>query len=140
MLQPCWRACATPLICLTPQTATLGGGPGTYWATTDGRFTWGDFADFQHFCATCNRVRPVGGWHLVYVFGSRSVALRPLLRAGISDTELENVIRDAIELQTERHGVSRTTRQGGCASWPRRGLTNKAANNPSWRVARTLPY
>ena len=32
---------------LTPQTATLGGGPARYWATADGRFTpGGDFADF----------------------------------------------------------------------------------------------
>lgn len=90
---------------LTPQTATLGGGPARYWATTDGRFTLGVISPIsQHFCATCNRVRlSVDGTLYMCLGQEESVALRPLLRAGISDTELENVIRDAIELKPERH-------------------------------------
>jgi cyclic pyranopterin phosphate synthase len=90
---------------LAPQTATLGGGPARYWATTDGRFTLGVISPIsQHFCATCNRVRlSVDGTLYMCLGQEESVALRPLLRAGISDTELENVIRDAIELKPERH-------------------------------------
>ena len=90
---------------LRPQTVSLGGGPARYWATADGRFTLGVISPIsQHFCATCNRVRlSVDGTLYMCLGQEESVALRPLLRAGISDTELENVIRDAIELKPERH-------------------------------------
>ena len=90
---------------LRPQTVSLGGGPARYWATADGRFTLGMISPIsQHFCATCNRVRlSVDGTLYMCLGQEESVALRPLLRAGISDTELENVIRDAIELKPERH-------------------------------------
>lgn len=90
---------------LTPQTATLGGGPARYWATTDGRFTLGVISPIsQHFCATCNRVRlSVDGVLYMCLGQEESVELRPLLRAGISDADLQQVLRQAIELKPERH-------------------------------------
>lgn len=90
---------------LTPQTATLGGGPARYWATADGRFTLGVISPIsQHFCATCNRVRlSVDGVLYMCLGQEESVELRPLLRAGISDADLQQVLRQAIELKPERH-------------------------------------
>lgn len=90
---------------LTPQTATLGGGPARYWATADGSFTLGVISPIsQHFCATCNRVRlSVDGTLYMCLGQEESVELRPLLRAGISDADLQQVLRQAIELKPERH-------------------------------------
>ena len=90
---------------LRPQTVSLGGGPARYWATTDGRFTLGVISPIsQHFCATCNRVRlSVDGVLYMCLGQEESVELRPLLRAGISDADLQQVLRQAIELKPERH-------------------------------------
>ena len=90
---------------LRPQTVSLGGGPARYWATADGRFTLGVISPIsQHFCATCNRVRlSVDGVLYMCLGQEESVALRPLLRAGISDADLQQVLRQAIELKPERH-------------------------------------
>ena len=90
---------------LRPQTVSLGGGPARYWATADGRFTLGVISPIsQHFCATCNRVRlSVDGVLYMCLGQEESVELRPLLRAGISDADLQQVLRQAIELKPERH-------------------------------------
>jgi cyclic pyranopterin phosphate synthase len=58
----------------------------------------------QHFCATCNRVRlSVDGTLYMCLGQEERFALRPLLRAGCSDAELEAAIRAAIELKPEKH-------------------------------------
>jgi len=58
----------------------------------------------QHFCASCNRVRlAVDGTLYMCLGQEEKFALRPLLRAGISDNDLEAAIRTAIELKPERH-------------------------------------
>jgi cyclic pyranopterin phosphate synthase len=58
----------------------------------------------QHFCATCNRVRlSVDGTIFTCLGQEHNLELRPLLRAGISDSELEAAIRHAIDLKPERH-------------------------------------
>ena len=90
---------------LVPQSSELGGGPARYWQTPDGRFTLGLITPIsQHFCATCNRVRLSVDGTLYMCLGQEArYALRPLLRAGISDQGLEEAIREAIELKPERH-------------------------------------
>ncbi|MCW3478542.1 GTP 3',8-cyclase MoaA [Neisseriaceae bacterium JH1-16] len=90
---------------LLPQAADLGGGPARYWSTPDGRFTLGLITPIsQHFCATCNRVRlSVDGTLYMCLGQEERFELRPLLRAGCSDAELEAAIREAIELKPERH-------------------------------------
>lgn len=91
----------------------IGGGPARYWRSAGGQATVG-FIDpiSQHFCATCNRVRLTVDGNLYLCLGQEhSVALRPLLRAGISDTELQQVIIDAIELKPEKHEFTSKPRQ-----------------------------
>lgn len=90
---------------LVPAAAELGGGPARYWSTQDGKGTIGFISPIsQHFCATCNRVRlSVDGTLYMCLGQEEKFELRPLLRAGVSDSELEAVIRTAIELKPERH-------------------------------------
>ena len=90
---------------LIPEVAELGGGPARYWRTRDGRGTIGFISPLsQHFCASCNRVRlAVDGTLYLCLGQDEKLALRPLLRAGISDAELELALRAAIELKPERH-------------------------------------
>jgi cyclic pyranopterin phosphate synthase len=82
-----------------------GGGPARYLVTPDGKSSIGFITPMsQHFCETCNRVRlSVDGTLYLCLGQEHSLALRPLLRAGCSDAELEAAIRSAIELKPERH-------------------------------------
>jgi cyclic pyranopterin phosphate synthase len=90
---------------LVPAAEELGGGPARYWRSRDGQATIGFISPLsQHFCATCNRVRlAVDGTLYMCLGQDERFELRPLLRAGISDKELEQAIRQAIELKPERH-------------------------------------
>ncbi|WP_028454563.1 GTP 3',8-cyclase MoaA [Chitinilyticum litopenaei] len=90
---------------LEPCAQELGGGPARYWQTADGRGQIGFITPIsQHFCATCNRVRlSVDGTLYLCLGQEEKYELRPLLRAGCSDAELEAAIRAAIELKPERH-------------------------------------
>ncbi len=90
---------------LIPSTVRLGGGPARYWTSPANGFTLGLITPMsQHFCATCNRVRlAVDGTLYMCLGQEESLELRPLLRAGCSDAELEAAIRHAIELKPEKH-------------------------------------
>lgn len=58
----------------------------------------------QHFCDTCNRVRISATGTLYMCLGDEhKYELRPLLRKGISDDALDQVIRDAINLKPLKH-------------------------------------
>ena len=58
----------------------------------------------QHFCASCNRVRlAVDGTLYLCLGQDHNVALRPLLRQGISDDGLKEAITEALMLKPERH-------------------------------------
>lgn len=83
----------------------MGGGPAKYWKTHDNRFTLGLITPIsQHFCETCNRVRlSVDGTLYMCLGQEGAFPLRPMLRAGCTDLELENAIKCAIELKPERH-------------------------------------
>lgn len=82
-----------------------GGGPARYLKSPDGSFSIGFITPLsQHFCDTCNRVRlSVDGTLYLCLGQDEKLELRPLLRAGISDEELEQAIRDAIELKPQKH-------------------------------------
>ncbi len=82
-----------------------GGGPARYLQSPDGAFTVGFITPLsQHFCDTCNRVRlSVDGTLFLCLGQDEKLELRPLLRAGASDEELEQAIRGAIELKPHRH-------------------------------------
>ena len=58
----------------------------------------------QHFCDTCNRVRmSVTGTLYMCLGDEHKYELRPILRNGISDDDLDQVIRDAINLKPLKH-------------------------------------
>lgn len=66
----------------------------------------------QHFCDTCNRVRlSVDGTLHLCLGQDHSVALRPLLRAAVSDEDLQAVIRNAIRAKPARHEFRERPRQ-----------------------------
>lgn len=82
-----------------------GGGPARYLKVANTDINIGFITPMsQHFCETCNRVRlSVDGTIYTCLGQEHHFELRPLLRAGISDTELEQVIKRAINLKPEKH-------------------------------------
>ena len=82
-----------------------GGGPARYLQTADGKFTVGFITPLsQHFCETCNRVRLAVDGTLYLCLGQNDkVELRPLLRAGANDQDLEEAILQAMSIKPERH-------------------------------------
>jgi cyclic pyranopterin phosphate synthase len=82
-----------------------GGGPARYLKMRDSNTTIGFITPIsQHFCETCNRVRlSVEGTLYLCLGQEDKVELRPLLRKGISDSELQRVLVDAIASKPERH-------------------------------------
>jgi cyclic pyranopterin phosphate synthase len=82
-----------------------GGGPARYLKVAGTHINIGFITPIsQHFCETCNRVRlSVDGTLYTCLGQEHHVALRPLLRAGINNDELEQVICNAIALKPERH-------------------------------------
>ena len=89
---------------LTPSVMS-GGGPARYLRVADTDLRIGFITPIsQHFCETCNRVRlSVDGTLYLCLGQDNKFELRPLLRAGISDGELQMAIRHAITLKPERH-------------------------------------
>lgn len=90
---------------LEPMAEEIGGGPARYWTNRSRTSTIGFISPLsQHFCATCNRVRlGVDGTLYMCLGQNAQLPLRQHLRNGISDVELEQLIREAIELKPERH-------------------------------------
>ena len=82
-----------------------GGGPARYVQVAGTEVRIGFITPIsQHFCETCNRVRLSAEGTLYLCLGQDDkLELRPLLRAGISDTELEATIINAIARKPERH-------------------------------------
>jgi len=82
-----------------------GGGPARYVHVAGTRLRIGFITPIsQHFCETCNRVRlAVDGTLYLCLGQEHKFEFRPLLRAGISDSELQDAARAAIVLKPERH-------------------------------------
>jgi len=82
-----------------------GGGPARYVQVAGTDLRIGFITPIsQHFCETCNRVRlSVDGTLYMCLGQEESYPLRELLRASISDAELEQHIIKAIALKPERH-------------------------------------
>jgi len=85
--------------------AVPGAGPARYLVSPDGKLSIGFITPMsQHFCETCNRVRlSVDGTLYLCLGQEHNFELRPLLRNGISDAQLDAAIRAAIEIKPERH-------------------------------------
>lgn len=82
-----------------------GGGPAEYYQLSGYDLKIGFITPISwHFCQTCNRVRlSVDGVLYLCLGQEHSLSLRPLLRSGISDSELRDKIIEAIALKPERH-------------------------------------
>lgn len=82
-----------------------GGGPARYMQVAGTDLRIGFITPIsQHFCATCNRVRlAVDGTLYMCLGQEHRFELRPLLRAGASDADLETAILQAIDLKPARH-------------------------------------
>jgi cyclic pyranopterin phosphate synthase len=90
-----------------------GGGPARYLQVAGSRLRIGFITPIsQHFCATCNRVRlSVDGTLYLCLGQDDRLELRPLLRAGVSDADLERAIVAAIARKPERHEFSNKPEQ-----------------------------
>lgn len=90
-----------------------GGGPARYVQVAGTDLRIGFITPLsQHFCETCNRVRLAADGTLYLCLGqSDKVELRPLLRAGINDEQLKQVIVDSIALKPERHEFNEKPQQ-----------------------------
>jgi len=82
-----------------------GGGPARYVQVAGTPLKIGFITPIsQHFCETCNRVRlSVDGTLYLCLGQEDKVELRPLLRAGASDADLQDAIVAAIARKPERH-------------------------------------
>lgn len=85
-----------------------GGGPARYLQVAGTDLRIGFITPIsQHFCETCNRVRlSVDGTLYLCLGQDNKFELRPLLRGGISDDDLQAAIRHAITLKPQRHEFS----------------------------------
>lgn len=90
-----------------------GGGPARYLQSPDGSFSVGFITPIsQHFCETCNRVRlSVDGTLYLCLGQEDKLELRPLLRSGGSDEDLEAALLDAIARKPERHEFRESPRK-----------------------------
>ncbi len=82
-----------------------GGGPARYYKVRDNDLHIGFITPIsQHFCESCNRVRlSVDGSLYLCLGDEHKFELRPLLRHGISDQALEEVIEEAMGLKPKKH-------------------------------------
>jgi cyclic pyranopterin phosphate synthase len=82
-----------------------GGGPARYMQVVGTDLRIGFITPIsKQFCETCNRVRlSVDGTLYLCLGQNDKLELRPLLREGVSDSELQDAIRYAITLKPERH-------------------------------------
>ncbi len=90
---------------MVPEDAVGGGGPARYFRLAENQLRIGFITPIsQHFCASCNRVRLDVEGNLHLCLGQNDVVpLRPLLRGGASDAELEAAIVAAVWNKPERH-------------------------------------
>jgi len=86
-------------------TSVYGGGPARYVRVAGTELRIGFITPIsQHFCASCNRVRlAVDGTLYLCLGQEHNYPLRPLLRAGASDAELEAALKTALASKPERH-------------------------------------
>ncbi len=82
-----------------------GGGPARYYKLPGNDLHIGFITPIsRHFCETCNRVRlSVDGSLYLCLGDEHKVELRPLLRQGISDASLEELLEESMGLKPERH-------------------------------------
>lgn len=82
-----------------------GGGPARYMQVAGTDLRIGFITPIsQHFCETCNRVRLAADGTLYLCLGQDAVyPLRPMLRDGANEAQLQQAILEALRLKPERH-------------------------------------
>ena len=90
-----------------------GGGPARYVQVSGTGLRIGFITPIsRHFCASCNRVRLAADGTLYLCLGqNHRYELRPLLRGGATDAEIEIAIVQALALKPERHEFREKPRQ-----------------------------
>jgi cyclic pyranopterin phosphate synthase len=90
------------LIPLTPQALS---GPARYWQVAGRTSRVGLISPHSHnFCADCNRLRVTAEGRLLLCLGNEdSISLRELLRAGVSDQDVETAIKQALLHKPQQH-------------------------------------
>lgn len=97
-----------PLGHMTAVPALEGCGPARYYRLPGAKGTIGFIGPVsEHFCFSCNRLRLTADGKLrVCLLNDEGVDLRPALRGGVSDSGLEELIREAVRRKPERHHLS----------------------------------
>jgi len=82
-----------------------GAGPAKYLRVKGKRLKIGFITPMsQHFCESCNRVRLSSEGTLYLCLGQEDkLEFRPLLRQGLTDEELKQVLLEAIQRKPEKH-------------------------------------
>jgi cyclic pyranopterin phosphate synthase len=90
-----------------------GGGPARYVQVAGTELRIGFITPIsQHFCKTCNRVRLAADGRLHLCLGQEhSFDFRTLLRNGVTDTDLQDAVIEAIALKPERHEFNEKPQQ-----------------------------
>ncbi|MEK7991036.1 MAG: GTP 3',8-cyclase MoaA [Thiotrichaceae bacterium] len=90
---------------LIPAVMGRGAGPARYFQIQGTNLKIGFITPLsQHFCETCNRIRlSVDGTLYLCLGQDDKIELRDVLRQGISDIELRQLILQAIALKPEKH-------------------------------------
>ncbi|MBM4463184.1 MAG: GTP 3',8-cyclase MoaA [Chloroflexi bacterium] len=103
-----WRRLA-PLGGLEACPPPVGNGPAKYYRLPGAAGTVGFITPVsEHFCFKCNRLRlTADGKLLPCLLSEREVDLRPALRAGASEEEIECLVREAIMSKPEGHKIAR---------------------------------
>ena len=86
-----------------------GAGPARYYQVNTGGARVGVISALsQHFCDDCNRVRLTAKGDLVLCLGQEDrMSLRDPLRAGLNDTQMKQVILDAIARKPRSHDFNK---------------------------------
>jgi len=95
---------------LTPSKAVSGSGPARYFTLPGAKGTVGFISPISsHFCGHCNRMRLTAEGKLrPCLHNSFEVDLRAPLRQGATDSELEQVFKEAIGHKPEHHTLPET--------------------------------
>ncbi|WP_353572800.1 GTP 3',8-cyclase MoaA [Candidatus Albibeggiatoa sp. nov. BB20] len=98
---------------LIPTVMGRGAGPARYFQIQGSNLKIGFITPLsQHFCETCNRIRlSVEGTLYLCLGQDDKIELRDTLRQGINDTELRQLILQAIALKPEKHEFDRKPEQ-----------------------------
>lgn len=94
---------------LTPIPRTVGGGPARAWRVEGTGQTIGFISPMtEHFCEACNRLRLQADGHLrTCLSRDRTPSVRDLLRAGISDDQLDAALRGMVWQKVAGHEADR---------------------------------